>query len=217
ALLRREGEYRQFVAHSSEGIFREELATPLPVDLPEDELIRRIRSDSYITECNDALAKMYGFECAAEMIGKRLADMLVPEDPENLELMQQYVRGGFRIVDRYSHEVDQQGNFKVFRNSMDGVVENGRLVRTWGIQSDVTKEVALQEAQRAAENSLKASEAHFRELVEQASDGIFISDAQGRYTDVNSAGATMLGYTREEVLQLSIADVVIPDDTIRIQ
>ena len=39
------------------------------------------------------------------------------------------------------------------------------------------------------------SENHFRLLVEQASDGIFIADAQGKYVDVNSAGAEMLGYT----------------------
>ncbi|HEV2470344.1 MAG TPA: sigma 54-interacting transcriptional regulator [Candidatus Sulfotelmatobacter sp.] len=67
-----------------------------------------------------------------------------------------------------------------------------------------------------AEEALRDREQHFRALVEQASDGIFISDAQGRYIDVNSAGAEMLGYTREEVLQRSIADVIIPEDVPRI-
>ena len=60
--------------------------------------------------------------------------------------------------------------------------------------------------------ALKASEAHFRMLVEQASDGIFLSDGQGRYLDVNSAGARMLGYTREEILQLGITDVVVAEE-----
>ncbi len=100
---------------------------------------------------------------------------------------------------------------------MTGVVVDGRLVRTWGIQSDVTEQERLQEAHSKAQERLKKNEAHFRELVEQASDGIFISDAQGRYADVNSAGAEMLGYTRDEVLRLSIADVVIPEDTLRIE
>ena len=67
-----------------------------------------------------------------------------------------------------------------------------------------------------AEEALRDREQHFRALVEQASDGIFIADSHGQYTDVNSAGAEMLGYTREEILQRSIADVVIPDDIARI-
>ncbi len=216
ALRRREEEYRQFVAQSSEGIFREELVTPVPVDLPEDELISRIRRDSCVAECNDALARMYGFGSALELAGKRLSDMLVPDDPKNLEMMRQYIRGGFRVLERTTHEVDQHGNDKVFRNSMIGIVENGKLVRTWGIQRDVTKQMRLEEARSNAEDALRASEAHFRALVEQASDGMFIADAQGRYIDVNSAGAEMLGYTRDEILQRSIPDVVAEEDAARV-
>ena len=41
-LLRREEDYRLFVAQSSEGIFREELDVPVPLDLPEDKLVQQI-------------------------------------------------------------------------------------------------------------------------------------------------------------------------------
>lgn len=67
-------------------------------------------------------------------------------------------------------------------------------------------------AHKQAEQALRAAEEHFRILVEQAPDGIFITDADGKYIDVNSAGAEMLGYTRGEVLQLSISDVVAPEE-----
>ena len=60
------------------------------------------------------------------------------------------------------------------------------------------------------EAELRASEERFRTLVDQASDGIFITDAQGRYQDVNPAGCEMLGYTRQDLLGLSIADIVAP-------
>jgi PAS domain S-box-containing protein len=69
---------------------------------------------------------------------------------------------------------------------------------------------------KQTEDSLRRREEHFRILVEQASDGIFISNAMGKYVDVNSAGAEMLGYTREEVLQLSISDVVTPEERNRV-
>jgi two-component system cell cycle sensor histidine kinase/response regulator CckA len=66
------------------------------------------------------------------------------------------------------------------------------------------------------EAQLRASEERFRTLVDQASDGIFITDAQGRYQDANPAGCRMLGYPREELLGLSIADIVVPAETPRI-
>lgn len=59
---------------------------------------------------------------------------------------------------------------------------------------------------KQVEEELRQNEARFHGLVEQAVDGIFATDAQGKYTDANTAGLQMLGYTREELLELSIAD-----------
>ena len=215
ALRRREEDYRRFVAQSSEGIFRQDLDEPIPIDLPEDELVHGILYGSYLAECNEAIAKMYGLT-VQDFVGKRMTETLDPNDPLNIELTREYIRSGFKVMERESHEVDIQGNSKVFRNSMIGIVENGKLVRTWGIQRDVTEQVRLEEARSRAEKALQASENHFRLLVEQASDGIFIADAQGKFMDVNSALAEMLGYTREELLQLSIPDIVVSEDTPRV-
>jgi PAS domain S-box-containing protein len=68
----------------------------------------------------------------------------------------------------------------------------------------------------AAEEALRVSEQRFRLLVEQAVDGIFVSDAGGVYSDVNEAGCQMLGYTREEILARSIADVIAEEEVRRI-
>lgn len=67
-----------------------------------------------------------------------------------------------------------------------------------------------------AERALRASAAQYRVLMEQAADGIFIADARGRYTDVNSRGAEMLGMTREEVVGLTIADIVAEEERSRV-
>ena len=72
-------------------------------------------------------------------------------------------------------------------------------------------------AERAVqEAALRSSEGRFRALVEQATDGIFVADARGAFIDVNSVGCAMLGYTREELLRLTIADVVEPAEVERI-
>lgn len=215
-LRRREADYRQFVAQSSEGIFREDMDRPVSIDLPEDELVHHLLCDSYLSECNDAIAKMYGFTTGRELAGKRLTETLDPNDPRNLELTREFVRAGFRVLERESHETDVHGNPKVFRNSMIGIVEDGKLVRTWGIQRDVTEQVELEQARRQAEKDLRRSEEYYRILVEQASDGIFIADDEGKYLEVNSAGAEMLGYTRDEIMQGNIADIVDGDEIPRI-
>jgi PAS domain S-box-containing protein len=64
-------------------------------------------------------------------------------------------------------------------------------------------------------DALESSRAHTRALVEQAPDGVFIADLRGRYTDVNSAGCGMLGYTRDEMLTKSVTDLVPPSEVAR--
>ncbi len=155
ALRRNEENYRLFVSQSSEGIFREEFGTPVSVDLPEDEMVRRILYNAYIAECNDALAAMYGASSGKELQGRYWKELAPPEEPQNIEMTRQFVRSGFRLLEHRSHEIDIHGNPKVFLNSVIGTVENGMLVRTWGIQRDVTETVKLEESRQKAEAELR--------------------------------------------------------------
>ena len=98
ALRRSEENYRMFVSQSSEGIFREELDRPAPVDLPEEELVHRILYDTYIAECNDAMAAMYGLSSGKDLKGKHWSELAPPEDPRNVELTRKYIRSGFSFA-----------------------------------------------------------------------------------------------------------------------
>ena len=155
ALRRSEEDYRLFVAQSSEGIFRQDLDTPVPINRPEDQLIHHILHHSYLANCNDAHARMYGLNSAQELIGKRLTDTLDPTDPRNIELTREYLRSGFRVLEKESHEIDVHGNPKIFLNSMIGIVENGQLLRTWGIQRDITERRQAEQAAQKAQAELE--------------------------------------------------------------
>ena len=48
------------------------------------------------------------------------------------------------------------------------------------------------------------SEKLYQALFEQADKGIFIANTQGRYIEINPSGCEMLGYTRQELLNLSM-------------
>ena len=87
--------------------------------------------------------------------------------------------------------------------------EEGRIVGAVVAGREITE-------RKRAEEALRQSEERFRLLVEQTPDGIFVADPSGRYTDVNSAGSEMLGYTREEILRLSFADLLMEDEVPRL-
>src|SRR5260221_4467795 len=59
---------------------------------------------------------------------------------------------------------------------------------------------------RRAEQAVRESEAKFRELIEQASDGIFVTDAQGSFKLVNPRFCEMLGYSEDALLRLGAGD-----------
>lgn len=55
-------------------------------------------------------------------------------------------------------------------------------------------------------------EERYRNLVEQASDGIFLTDAEGVYREVNESGARMLGMTRAEIIGKRVVDVIVEEE-----
>jgi formate hydrogenlyase transcriptional activator len=162
-----EENYRNFVSQSSEGIFREELDAPVSINLPEDELVHRLLYDAHIAECNDALAAMYGVKSLEELRGKHWKEMMPPDDPQNVEMTRQFIRSGFRVLERESHEVDVHGNPMVFLNSLIGTVEDGRLVRTWGIQRDITEKVKLEQLRQTAEETLRSTVRQLCDVTEE--------------------------------------------------
>jgi two-component system, cell cycle sensor histidine kinase and response regulator CckA len=65
----------------------------------------------------------------------------------------------------------------------------------------------IQEHKRTEEAFTK-SEAKYSSYVENAPDGVFIADEKGRYIEVNKAACLMTGFTEEELLQMSIPDLL---------
>ena len=59
--------------------------------------------------------------------------------------------------------------------------------------------------------SIQESEIKFRTLIDLSLDGIYVENERGEILDCNTMGHQMFGYTREEMLQLTIKDLV-PDE-----
>jgi PAS domain S-box-containing protein len=64
---------------------------------------------------------------------------------------------------------------------------------------------------RRAEAKLRDSEQNYRELFENAHDGIYTTDLDGQLTSVNSACEQLTGYTRQELIGKNTRQFVAPE------
>jgi diguanylate cyclase (GGDEF)-like protein/PAS domain S-box-containing protein len=82
---------------------------------------------------------------------------------------------------------------------------NGRVVRFVGMAEDVTE-------RKEAEELIRKSEEKFRLTFEKAPIGMAITDLEGRFIKVNQSLCDALGYTEEELLDLTFAHITHGDD-----
>jgi PAS domain S-box-containing protein len=84
------------------------------------------------------------------------------------------------------------------------------------IESLAPFEMSLRGFQEA-NASLRASEAKYRELVENASDIVFTTDLEGNFTSINKAAEQLTGYPPEVALKANFAQIVAPEyrETVR--
>jgi PAS domain S-box-containing protein len=197
-----EERYRAFFAQSSEGIWRIELEKPIPTNLPVDEQIELAYRYGTLAECNDAMARQYGYDSAEALVGASLGDLLIKDDPDNVEFLRAFIVNGYRLNDAESHERDAEGNDRYFLNNFIGIVEDGFLKRAWGSQRDITgtKTEELDRARLAA-------------IVESSDDAIISFDLDGNVTSWNVAASRIYGYTEPEALGQSMS-LLIPEDRV---
>jgi signal transduction histidine kinase len=161
ALADSEQRYRAFVAQSSEMIFRVELEPPVPVSLPPAEQAARIRDAAVIAECNAAFLAAQGIAAdKAGIVGTPLRDQPAWA-ALCLEHAPQWIAHGYRLAG-IEHRVP--GKDVQLLASIAGVVEDGALVRFWGVARDVTRV-------RTAESTVEHQAAQLRRLAGELMKG----------------------------------------------
>lgn len=154
---------------------------------------------------SDELYRIHGYAPGQIDLTERLPALTHPADRERVEAwMAAVIAGQVRGIDH--RIVRPDGAVRHVQQQIEVVCDDaGRVRRTVGVVLDITERMQAVEA-------LRASEHDYRVLVEQAADGIFLSNPAGRFVDVNARGCVLLGYTRDELLRLNVVDIIDPAD-----
>jgi PAS domain S-box-containing protein len=194
-----EERYRAFIKNSTEGIWRFELEKPLKTSLSINRQISHFYQYAYLAEANDSMAVMYGYKKADEIIGKRLADLLIRDDKQNITYLKAFIQSGYRLTEVESHEKDKSGYEKYFLNNLIGIVQDGFLHRAWGTQRDITEQKHMMESQT-----------QLASIVESSEDAILARTFDGTILSWNKGAEKIFGYKAEEVLGKNVNIFVPP-------
>lgn len=164
---------------------------PLPMYLHDVENMR-------ILEVNDAAIAHYGYS-REEFLSLSLLDIRPKEEHERLVKVVRDPWSGLSDAGVWIHR-KKSGELLHALIHFGQFERNGRQVRLIVVH-DITERVTM-------EKKLRDSESSNRMLIEQSIDGIFVTDNANRYVDVNGVGCRMLGYSFDEILKLTIYDVV---------
>jgi len=74
----------------------------------------------------------------------------------------------------------------------------------------INAELEKRVEERSAE--IQKSEEKYRSLIEQASDAIYVLNFEMNFIDVNASMCKMMGYSREELLQLNVKAIIDPEE-----
>ncbi|MCD6474455.1 MAG: PAS domain S-box protein [Thermoplasmata archaeon] len=141
---------------------------------------------------NEAFAKALGYK-KEELLGKNFTTLVYKEDKEKVkEEIEKRKKGE---ASKYEVRlIAKDGSIKTFFVSSTPIYENGKFAGSLSVNLDVTQ--------------LKELEKKFEAIFEGALDAIFIEDLNGNILDVNRAACKLLGYTKDELTKMNVADIV---------
>jgi diguanylate cyclase (GGDEF)-like protein/PAS domain S-box-containing protein len=168
--------------------------------------ITRVNLDGVLVEVNQKFCDMLGYS-RAELIGKSVKDITYVEDyGRGARYRAELAVGTSSTASGEKRFVRRDGSTIWTRRTMSAACdEAGNAQYVISVVEDITERKRAEEALRASEQLLSAT-------FSQAGVGIFVTSLDSRYLDVNRKYCEMLGYSRDELIGMSIRAVNRPED-----
>jgi PAS domain S-box-containing protein len=166
-----------------------------------NDAIMLLDFEGRITSWNRGAERLYGYS-EAEAVKLNIGDLVRKDErAQQEELLQRIARG---------EEIE---SFEIRR-----VGKDGRLLDIWStitrLDDDRGAPTAIAVTPRditdrkRIESALRESEERFRLLFERGMDAIVVADDDGNYLLANPAACELLGYARDQLLRMNVADLV---------
>ncbi|MCP4716605.1 MAG: PAS domain S-box protein, partial [Deltaproteobacteria bacterium] len=154
---------------------------------------------------NQRNAELHGCERAEELLGLDAFELIAPADRQRaMENTRKTLEtGGIKNIE-YTMLRRDGTPFSAEISASALVDSAGKPTAFLGVVRDITE-------RKQAEEALRESEEKHRTYIENAPDGIFIADSSGGYVDANQAACRMTGYSRAELLNMSIPELASPE------
>ncbi|HET6557802.1 MAG TPA: PAS domain S-box protein [Prolixibacteraceae bacterium] len=160
-----------------------------------------------IRYANNAFCCMTGYE-SEELIGSVASDLLAHSDKERMSDLHQQSRKGLQSEEvDFTTLVHKNGSLVDIEYTATAITYNNETAAFISAR-DITERKRMQE-------KLEQSEQKYRNLVENAKDGIIITQF-GKFKFVNKAFCGMIEYTEEELMELNFLNVVAEEDRERL-
>ncbi|MCP4385798.1 MAG: PAS domain-containing protein [Hyphomicrobiales bacterium] len=133
---------------SSEACWCIEFGIPVDVTAPDSEVVRQVfENDPYWRFSNPAMARLYLLP-GDENLNDRPVDEIFPRNPQNEEFVVNLIANGFEVDAAPALDTRYDGVQIDVENDVRAHIEDGRLIRMFGIVRDISKhrrrEAALQ-------------------------------------------------------------------------
>jgi PAS domain S-box-containing protein len=190
---------------SSEGIWKVELHEPVSTTLPVDVILDHCKKFAIITDCNDNIARTFGYSSANELIGKPISDLMNLEEPKIQLFLKELIENDFHSANIQTTERDKNGNIIHLLNNITCILENDKMVRVWGTVQDITTLTKTEE-------QLRQSELFYRNLITESLDGMLLTKEDASITFASPSVERILGFQKDTLVGMNTFDLVHPDD-----
>jgi PAS domain S-box-containing protein len=193
-----------FVGRDVTGLWQAEAAAQATADkyqvLFENNLdsVAIADMDGRVLEANPACLQLYGY-AAEDVKGVNLTDVVAPEDRRAAADAMANLAAGRPV--KKTIRMRRKDGTRFVVDLVASVMAVGGERRIMSVTRDVTERVL-------AERARSQSERMYRTVFESANDAVFIESVDGRILDVNRHGCELLGYQREELVKMSVSDMV---------
>ncbi len=149
----------------------------------------------HILDCNAFTIEWLGYS-RSELLTRRVDDLLVPGTTGIDHNVSKVVEeGSVRISERRFCKKDGSLTVAEVTGALIGYAGRPAMV---ALVRDITERKTFEELSR------------YKELFDNVSDPVFISDARGRFLEVNDPACECFQYPRQQLLQMAVRDVISP-------